>query len=43
MQEKLEQFQKLYEERVKEEGKESKQTGDVLKYTKNKVLLIKME
>lgn len=31
MQEKLEQFQKLYEERVKEEGKESKQTGDVLK------------
>ena len=34
MQEKLKKFQELYEERVKEEETEKKQTGDVLKYTK---------
>ncbi len=34
MQEKLEQYQELYEERVKEEGTERRQTEDVLKYTK---------
>ena len=32
VQEKLQQLQEQYEERVKKEGIEKKQTGDVLKY-----------
>ena len=43
MQEKLEKFQELYKERVKEEETEKKQTGDVLKYTKNNILLISLD
>ena len=43
MQEKLEQYQELYEERVKEEGTERRQTEDVLKYTKFLFVIISLD